>query len=130
MEVLFPRCAGIDVHKRTVVVCRIVLTDDGEWRRETRTYGTTSEDLLRLPDWLTAGDCTYVGLESTGEFWKPVFNILEGSFEVWLLNAQRVRRPGRKTDVRDAEWIAELLRHGLVQPSFILPRATSASCAS
>ena len=123
MEVLFPRCAGIDVHKRTVVVCRIVLTDDGEWRRETRTYGTTSEDLLRLSDWLTAGDCTHVGLESTGEFWKPVFNILEGSFEVWLLNAQRVRAvPGRKTDVRDAEWIAELLRHGLVQPSFIPPR--------
>jgi transposase len=123
MEIRFPRCAGIDVHKRTVVACRIVLTDDGEWLRETRTYGTTSADLLRLSDWLAAGDCTHVGLESTGEFWKPVFNILEGSFEVWLLNAQRVRAiPGRKTDVRDAEWIAELLRHGLVQPSFIPPR--------
>ena len=123
MEVLFPRCAGIDVHKRTVVACRIVLTDDGEWLRETRTYGTTTEDLLRLSDWLAAGGCTHVGLESTGEFWKPVFNILEGSFTVWLLNAQRVRAvPGRKTDVRDAEWIAELLRHGLVQPSFIPPR--------
>jgi transposase len=123
MEVRFPRCAGIDVHKRTVVACRIVLTDDGEWLRETRTYGTTSADLLRLSDWLAAGDCTHVGLESTGEFWKPVFNLLEGSFEVWLLNAQRVRAiPGRKTDVRDAEWIAELLRHGLVQPSFIPPR--------
>ena len=68
MEVLFPRCAGIDVHKRTVVACRIVLTDDGAWLRETRTYGTTSEDLLRLSDWLTAGDCTHVGLERTGEF--------------------------------------------------------------
>ncbi len=123
MEVLFPRCAGIDVHKRTVVACRIVLTDDGEWLRETRTYGTTSEELLRLSDWLAVGGRTHVGLESTGEFWKPVFNILEGSFEVWLLNAQRVRAvPGRKTDVRDAEWIAELLRHGLVQPSFIPPR--------
>jgi len=123
MEVLFPRCAGIDVHKRTVVACRIVLTDDGEWLRETRTYGTTTEDLLRLSDWLAAGDCTHVGLESTGEFWKPIFNILEGNFTVWLLNAQRVRAiPGRKTDVRDAEWIAELLRHGLVQPSFIPPR--------
>lgn len=123
MEIRFPRCAGIDVHKRTVVACRIVLTDDGEWLRETRTYGTTSADLLRLSDWLAAGDCTHVGLESTGEFWKPVFNLLEGSFEVWLLNAQRVRAiPGRKTDVRDAEWIAELLRHGLVQPSFIPPR--------
>jgi transposase len=123
MEVLFPRCAGIDVHKRTVVACRTVLTDDGEWLRETRTYGTTTEDLLRLSDWLAAGGCTHVGLESTGEFWKPVFNILEGNFTVWLLNAQRVRAiPGRKTDVRDAEWIAELLRHGLVQPRFIPPR--------
>ena len=123
MEIRFPRCAGIDVHKRTAVACRIVLTDDGEWLRETRTYGTTTEDLLRLSDWLAAGDCTHVGLESTGEFWKPIFNILEGSFEVWLLNAQRVRAiPGRKTDVKDAEWIAELLRHGLVEPSFIPPR--------
>ncbi|MBW3656512.1 MAG: IS110 family transposase [Gemmatimonadetes bacterium] len=75
MEVLFPRCAGIDIHKRTVVACRIVLTDDGEWLRETRTYGTTTEDLLRLSDWLAEGDCTHVGLESTGEFWKPVFNL-------------------------------------------------------
>ncbi len=123
MEVLFPRCAGIDIHKRTVVACRIVLTDDGEWLRETHTYGTTTEDLLRLSDWLAEGGCTHVGLESTGEFWKPVFNLLEGSFTVWLLNAQRVRAvPGRKTDVRDAEWIAELLRHGLVEPSFIPPR--------
>ena len=123
MDILFPRCAGIDVHKRTVVACRIVLTDDGEWLRETRTYGTTSEELLRLSDWLAAGGCTHVGLESTGEFWKPVFNLLEGSFAVWLLNAQHVQAvPGRKTDVRDAEWLAELLRHGLVRPSFIPPR--------
>lgn len=77
MEILFPRCAGIDIHKRTVVACRIVLTDDGEWLRETRTYGTTSEELLRLADWLALGGCTHVGLESTGEYWKPVFNILE-----------------------------------------------------
>ena len=123
MDILFPRCAGVDIHKRTVVACRIVLTDDGEWCREVRTYGTTSEDLLRLSDWLAAGGCTHVGLESTGEFWKPVFNLLEGSFEVWLLNAQHIQAvPGRKTDVRDAEWIAELLRHGLVRPSFIPPR--------
>ena len=77
MDILFPRCAGIDVHKRTVVACRIVLTDDGQWLRETRTYGTTSEELLRLSDWLAAGGCTHVGLESTGEYWKPVFNLLE-----------------------------------------------------
>jgi len=79
--------------------------------------------LLRLADWLAAGGCTHVGLESTGEFWKPVFNLLESSFEVWLLNAQHIQAvPGRKTDVRDAEWIADLLRHGLVRPSFIPPR--------
>ena len=72
MEIRFPRCAGIDVHKRTAVVCRIVLTDDGEWLRETRTYGTTTEDLLRLSDWLAAGACTHVGLESTGAFWMTV----------------------------------------------------------
>jgi transposase len=123
MEILFPRCAGVDIHKRTVVACRVVLTDDGEWLRETRSYGTTSEELLRLADWLAAGGCTHVGLESTGEFWKPVFNLLESSFEVWLLNAQHIQAvPGRKTDVRDAEWIADLLRHGLVRPSFIPPR--------
>ena len=123
MDLLFPRCAGIDIHKRTVVACRVGPADDGGWRRETRTYGTTSDELLRLSDWLADGGCTHVGLESTGVFWQPVFNILEGSFEVWLLNAQHVQAvPGRKTDVRDAEWIAELLRHGLVRPSFIPPR--------
>ena len=123
MDILFPRCAGIDIHKRTVVACRVGPAGDGGWRRETRTYGTTSDELLRLSDWLAAGGCTHVALESTGVFWQPVFNILEGSFEVWLLNAQHVQAvPGRKTDVRDAEWIAELLRHGLVRPSFIPPR--------
>ncbi len=90
MEVVFTRCAGIDVHKRTAVVCRVVLTDDGAWLRETRTYATTTDELLRLSDWLTAAGCTHVGLESTGEYWKPVFNVLEGSFEVWLLNAQHI----------------------------------------
>ncbi len=107
MAILFPRCAGVDIHKRTVVACRIVLTDDGEWLRETRSYGTTSEALLRLADWLAAGGCTHVGLERTGEFWKPVCNLLESSFAVWLLNAQHIQAvPGRETDVRDAEWIA------------------------
>ncbi len=100
MDILFPRCAGIDIHKRTVVACRIVLTDDGEWHRETRTYGTTSEELLRLSDWLAAGGCTHVGLESTGEYWKPVFNLLEGSFAVWLLNAQHRQGRPRPQDRR------------------------------
>lgn len=123
MEVLFARCAGIDIHKRAAVVCRVTPASGGGWCRETRTFGTTTDDLLALSDWLGAGGCTHVAIESTGVFWRPVHNLLEGNFEVWLLNAQHIKAvPGRKTDVRDAEWIAELLRHGLVRPSFIPPR--------
>ncbi len=123
MEILFERCAGIDVHKRTVVVCRLTRDALGARLAETQTFGTTTGELLRLADWLTAGGCTHVGLESTGEYWKPVFNLLEGTCEVWWLNAAHIKAvPGRKTDVKDAQWIAELLAHGLVRPSFIPPR--------
>lgn len=122
MEVVFERCAGIDVHKRTAVACRITPGERGQPVPETRTFGTTTEELLRLSDWLSAGGCTHVALESTADYWKPIHNLLEGVFEVWLLNAQHIKAvPGRKTDVRDAQWIAELLRHGLVRPSFIPP---------
>jgi transposase len=90
---------------------------------QTRSFGTTTDELLRLSDWLAEGGCTHVGIESTGEYWKPVFNLLEGTFEVWLLNAQPIKAvPGRKTDVQDAQWIAQLLRSGLVRPSFIPPQ--------
>jgi transposase len=124
MDSVFDRCAGIDVHKRSVVVCRLTRDAQGARLAETQTFGTTTSELLRLADWLAEGDCTHVGLESTGEFWKPVFNLLEGAFEVWLLNAQHIKAvPGRKTDVKDAQWIAELLVHGLVRPSFIPPQA-------
>jgi transposase len=123
MDIVFERCAGIDVHKRTVVACRLTRDAQGARVAETQTYGTTTSDLLRLSDWLAEGGCTHVGLESTGEYWKPVFNLLEGTFEVWLLNAAHITAvPGRKTDVKDAQWIAELLAHGLVRPSFIPPR--------
>lgn len=122
MEIVFERCAGVDVHKRTVVVCLITPGERGQPTMETRTFGTTTDELLRLSDWLSAGGCTHVALESTADYWKPVHNLLEGIFEVWLLNAQHIKAvPGRKTDVRDAQWIAELLRHGLVRPSFIPP---------
>lgn len=122
MEIVFERCAGVDVHKRTVVVCLITPGERGQPTMETRTFGTTTDELLRLSDWLSAGGCTHVALESTADYWKPVHNLLEGSFAVWLLNAQHIKAvPGRKTDVRDAQWIAELLRHGLVRPSFIPP---------
>jgi transposase len=124
MDVVFERCAGIDVHKRNVVVCRVTPDGDGQAVAQTQSFGTTTSELLRLSDWLVAGGCTHVGLESTGEYWKPVYNLLEGLFAVWLLNAQHIKAvPGRKTDVKDAQWIAELLRHGLVRPSFIPPQS-------
>jgi transposase len=124
MQVLHERCAGLDVHKKTVVAC--VLTPDGQggWGQEIRTFGTMTVDLLALSDWLLACGCTHVALESTGDYWKPVFNMLEGTCEVLLVNAQHVKAvPGRKTDVKDAAWLAELLQHGLLRASFIPPVA-------
>ena len=119
METVVAACAGVDIPKRTVVACRVVGSS-----AQTRTFGTTTGELLRLADWLAEVGVSHVGIESTGEFWRPVHNILEGCFEVWLLNAQHIKAvPGRKTDIADAEWIAQLMRHGLVRPSFIPPRA-------
>jgi transposase len=119
MQVMYERCAGLDVHKKTVVAC--VVTPTGQ---ETRTFATMTADLLALADWLLACGCTHVAIESTGDYWKPVFNILEGTCEVILVNAQHVKAvPGRKTDVKDAAWLAELLQHGLLRASFIPPVA-------
>jgi transposase len=124
MNILFERCAGLDVHKQTVVACRLVGGAAGPLQSDTRSFGTTTAELLRLSDWLSEGGVTHVGMESTGVYWRPVFNLLESSFTVWVLNAQHVKNvPGRKTDVKDAHWLADLLRHGLVQPSFIPPQA-------
>jgi transposase len=121
MEVVYTRCAGLDVHKKTVVACVIAATAKGG-PHETRTFGTMTADLLQLSDWLQSHQVTHVAMESTGEYWKPIFNILEGNFEVLLVNAQHIKAvPGRKTDVSDAEWIADLLRHGLLRASFIPP---------
>jgi transposase len=120
MQALFDRCAGLDVHKKTVVACRLIASGSAAPQTETVTFGTTTAELLRLSDWLTAGGVTHVALESTGVYWRPVYNLLEGNFIVWVLNAQHVKNvPGRKTDVKDAQWLADLLRHGLVRPSFI-----------
>lgn len=124
MHIMYERCAGLDVHKKTVVAC--VLTPDGHggWGQEIRTFGTMTVDLLALSAWLLACGCTHVAIESTGDYWKPVFNILEGSCEVILVNAQHAKAvPGRKTDVKDAAWLAELLQHGLLRASFIPPVA-------
>jgi transposase len=127
MQVVYTRCAGLDIHKRSIVACRIAGPADpsqGPAQRQTQTFGTTPEALLTLYDWLSAAGVTHVAMESTGTYWKPIYNLLETSFEVWLLNAQHIKAvPGRKTDVKDAEWIANLLRHGLVRPSFIPPQA-------
>lgn len=117
MQVLYRCCCGLDVHAKTVVAC---LIKGG--KRQTRTSSTMTDDLLALSDWLTEAGCTHAAVESTGVYWKPVFDILEGSLEVVLVNARHARAvPGRKTDVRDCEWLADLLRHGLLRPSFIPP---------
>jgi transposase len=122
MDVIHERCAGLDVHKKTVVACRLIRQEDGTWRSDTRTFGTMTGALLALADWLRAAGVSHVALESTGVYWRPVFNILESEFEVILVNAKHVKYvPGRKTDVKDAQWIAELLQHGLLKASFIPP---------
>jgi len=122
MDVLYPRCCGLDVHKRTVVACLILTPPSGPAAKTVRTFGTMTSDLLALADWLTSAGCTHVAMESTGVFWRPIYNLLEGLFELLVVNAQHLKAvPGRKTDVRDAEWIADLLRHGLVRASCIPP---------
>ena len=122
MEIEHTHCAGLDVHKKTVVAATIVPDGQGSLRKEVRTFGTMTADLLGLSDWLLSFGITHVAMESTGEYWKPIYNILEENFEVLLVNARHIKQvPGRKTDVMDAEWIADLLRHGLLRSSFIPP---------
>lgn len=120
MEVLHERCAGLDVHKDEVVAC--VRCVSAPVHREVRSFSTTTSGLLGLVDWLAACGCTHVAMEATGVYWKPVWHVLEGQFELVLANAQHIRNvPGRKTDVNDATWIAELLAHGLIRSSFVPP---------
>jgi transposase len=122
MQVLYTHCAGLDVHKKTVVACLITPDPQGGWQHEVRSFSTMTRDLLALSDWLLEAGGTHVAMESRGEYWKPVFNILEVHFTVLLVNAQHIKAvPGRKTDVKDAQWIAELLQHGLLRASFIPP---------
>jgi transposase len=122
MRIVYENVAGLDVHKKSVVAALIVHNPAGGWQQETRRFGTMTADLLALSDWLGTRGVTHVAMESTGEYWKPVFNLLEGHVEVLLVNAQHISKvPGRKTDQSDAEWIAELLQHGLLKASFIPP---------
>jgi len=120
MQVVYERCCGLDVHKQTVVVCAVVPGPDGQPVKETRTFATLTEDLEALARWLVELGVTHVMMESTGVYWKPVFNLLDGRFAVLVVNAQHIKAlAGRKTDVQDAEWLADLLRHGLLKGSFI-----------
>jgi transposase len=122
MEVVHARCAGLDVHKKSVYGCVICCETNGEKRQEKRSFGTVTADLLSLADWLRQHEVTHVVMEATGVYWRPVWAILEGQFELMLVNPHHVKAiPGRKTDAKDCEWIAELLRHGLVRGSFVPP---------
>jgi transposase len=120
MDVIYARCCGLDIHKKTVVACLISSAPEQPPQTEVRTFRTMTAELLLLADWLQAAGCTHVAMESTGVYWRPVYNLLEGLFTLLVVNAQHIKAvPGRKTDVKDAEWIAELLRHGLLRGSFI-----------
>jgi transposase len=122
MRIIYKRCGGLDVHKKVIVACLLVLDANGELHKEVKKFGTMTEDLLMLLDWLQAAGCTHVAMESTGVYWKPIYNILEGHLEVVVVNAQHLKGvPGRKTDVLDAEWLAECFQLGLLKASFIPP---------
>jgi len=121
VELMHKRCAGLDVHQRTVVAC-VRVTENGKLTEEVRTFETTTTGLLSLAAWLEVEGCTHVAMEATGVYWKPVWHILEGKFELLLANAAHIKNvPGRKTDVKDAVWIADLLAHGLIRASFVPP---------
>src|SRR5712692_7089421 len=123
MDIMYERCCGLDVHKQTVVACVLVPGAGRQPAKEIRTFGTMTKELLELGDWLAEKGVTHVALESTGVYWHPVWNLLEGQVELLLVNAQHIKQvPGRKTDVRDCEWIANLLRHGLLRASFVPER--------
>ena len=120
MEVIHPACAGLDVHKAFVVACRMYPGPDGKLCTEKKSFKTTTRGLLELGDWLVQAEITHAAIESTGDYWKPVYNILDCLLELWVVNAGHVKNvPGRKTDVKDATWLCDLMRHGLLRPSFI-----------
>jgi transposase len=123
MIIVYPHCVGLDVHKKFVTACRLTLDEQGQTHQTLRQFSTMTDDLEALADWLAEGQVTHVAMESTGVYWQPVHNILEERFEVFLVNARAVKRmPGRKTDIKDAEWLATLMQHGLLQASFIPKR--------
>lgn len=123
MEAIIERCCGIDVHKKTISVCLVTGKADEKPKQTIRSFSTMTHDLIACRDWLISEGCTHVAMESTGVYWKPVFNLLEDHMEIILANARHIKNvPGRKTDVKDCQWIAQLLRHGLIRGSFIPPK--------
>ena len=124
MQVIHRRCAGLDVHKKTVVACVMISLSEGGVEKHIATFGTMTPDLLALSDWLKGHGVTHAAMESTGVYWRPIYQLLEDQFTLLVANAQHIHRmPGRKTDVTDAEWLADLLRHGLIAPSFVPAQA-------
>jgi transposase len=122
MQAIIERCCGLDVHQETVVACLLIGAAGARARKQVRTFRTVRRELEALRDWLTAAGVTHVGMESTGIYWRPVYAVLEGHVELIVGNARHIRNvPGRKTDVKDAEWIADLVRHGLIAKSFVPP---------
>jgi transposase len=123
MRVMIERCCGLDVHQETVVACLLIGAPGVRPTKEVRTFRTMTRELEALRNWLKAAGVTHVGMESTGVYWRPVYAVLEGLFELIVGNARHIRNvPGRKTDVKDAEWIADLVRHGLIAKSFVPAR--------
>jgi transposase len=123
IRVIHECCCGLDIHKKMIMACLLRRQADGQLKKETRTFSTMTEGLVSLLDWLKSAGCSHAAMESTGVYWKPIYNVLEGEMEVLLVNAQHIKAvPGRKTDVKDAEWIASLLQHGLLSASFVPPR--------
>ncbi len=120
MEVLHARCCGIDLHKRSITVCVLIRESGRKEQKHLREFATTTSEILNCADWLQSLGVTHVAMESTGVYWRPVWNLLEGQFDLLLANATHMRNvPGRKTDIKDSEWIAQLLQHGLLKPSFV-----------
>jgi transposase len=123
MDIVNQRCCGLDIHKKLVAACDLLEEPDGRVRKEFRTFGTLTDELLQMAAWLKQQGVTQVAMESTGVYWQPIYNLLEDDFSLWLVNAQHIKRvPGRKTDMKDCEWIADLLRHGLLRASFVPDR--------
>lgn len=123
METIYEKCAAVDVHKKTAEVCARCLDEKGKLCSDTREFPTVTRELLSMSDWLASQGVTHVAMESTGVYWKPIYNLLEGRFNLMLVNARHVKQvPGRKTDVKDCQWLAQLLQHGLLRGSFVPPK--------